>query len=70
VYTFIRPPRTNPISVWLLSRANRTARLLGADTATTIGTRPASAFCMISKLDRPLTSTTCRSSGYRSRITA
>ena len=52
--------RKKPMSVWLLSRANSTARLEGADTAATIGIPAASAFCMISNDARPLTRRRCR----------
>jgi len=41
------------------------AMLEGAETAATIGTRATHAFCMISKLARPLTMRMCRSSGSR-----
>ena len=51
------------MSVWSFSRANSTARLDGAETAATIGSRPASDFCMISNDDRPLTRRMWRSSG-------
>src|SRR5882724_1389708 len=67
---FIRSPRRKPTSVWPLSRANSAARLLGAETAATIGTPAASAFCIISKDVRPLSSKTRCRSGRRSASNA
>src|SRR5439155_44057 len=53
------------MSVMPNSRASDTARLLGAETAHTIGTPAIRDFWRISKLLRPLTITMCRLSGRR-----
>src|SRR5439155_312565 len=53
------------MSVMPNSRASDTARLLGAETADTIGTPAIRDFWRISKLRRPLTITMCRLSGRR-----
>src|SRR5581483_10563157 len=62
---FMRASRRKPINVCFESRANRTARLLGAEMAATIGMPPASAFCSISNEARPLNSRIVPDSGSR-----
>ena len=56
-YTLNRLPCRNTTKVTPKSRASRTARLLGAEIAHTIGARAMIAFCNNSKLARPLNST-------------
>ena len=60
VYTFIAWSRKKPISVMPLESASSTARLEGAEMAAMQGMRASSAFWMISKEVRPLTSRICR----------
>lgn len=54
-YTLNDSPLAKPIKVMLKLWASSTASDDGAPTATTMGMRAMSAFCMISKLDRPET---------------
>jgi hypothetical protein len=51
-------PRAKPTSVRPASTARSTASVLGAETATRIGTPPIHAFWHSSKLARPLTIST------------
>ena len=65
VYTLQPSPRRKPTRVIPTSAASSTASDDGADTAASTGMPAIAAFCVSSKLARPLTISTCPASGSR-----